>query len=172
MRAWPIKPRAASGWLWVAPPRPTRSWQTTKQKGIMESPHHIQRPCGSSWISPGQPRHTMTATARPKDYKKERVVRWDSHNQDQLDQQPKDGQEPVDISVSIVEWRTAEAHLEVAFRVGSHCEGINARVEDTDILVAGNGSHQVSDGQCCAELVVNLGNLQPTKNGCCSQAGP
>ena len=92
-------------------------------------------------------------------------------NQDQLGQQVRDGQEPVDISVSIVEWRTAEAHLEVAFRVCSHCEGINPRVEDTNIVVAGNGSHQASDGQCCAELVVDLENLQPTKYGCRSHAG-
>ena len=107
----------------------------------------------------------MTAAASPKDHEKERVVRWESHNQDQLDQQQRDGQEPVAISVSIVEWRTAEAHLEVAFRVGSHCEGINPRVEDTDIVVAGSGCHQASDGQCSAELLVDLGNLQPEEDG-------
>ena len=65
------------------------------------------------------------------------MVSWESHDQDPLNEQERDSQEPVNIAVSF-----------------------GPRVEDTDIVVASDGSHQARDAQSSAELVVHIKHLK------------
>ena len=104
----------------------------------------------------------MPTTQRP--WQSASLVSWESHNQGQLNEQERDSQAPVNITVSIVERSSAETRLEIYLSICSHCECLGPRIEDMDIVVASDGSPQASDGQNNAESLVCLRHPQPKEN--------
>merc|ERR1719161_1662993 len=77
-----------------------------------------------------------------------RFRRWQAHHEDQLDEGERDGQNPVDIPVGIVERRTRERnHVVALLRVELHIEGIIPGVEDAEVVVGRDEGHQARDGE-------------------------
>merc|ERR1719161_1589357 len=87
---------------------------------------------------------------------------WQSHNENQLDQQERDRQNPIDIPISIVERRTGEAnHVLSLLRVELHIKSIVPGVENAEVVVCRDEGHQASDGERCAVLLVDVIDLEP-----------
>merc|ERR1711924_541915 len=64
-RAYPVREATDGTCFEEASLNPTASSATTYKNGIMARNQNFQRPLGLSWISPGSPRATMMAEARP-----------------------------------------------------------------------------------------------------------
>merc|ERR550539_2184133 len=93
------------------------------------------------------------------------LISRQSHNQNQLDEQQGHCQEPIHVSVGIIEWSASETHavLTLSTTVGDLKSGI-PRIEDAHIVVGGDGNHQTRDGQCRAVLLLHIRYLQPHKD--------
>merc|ERR1719161_865353 len=91
--------------------------------------------------------------------------RWQSHHENQLDEEERDGQDPVDVPVGIVERRTREAHHVVALlRVELHVEGIIPGVEDAEVVVGRDEGHEAGDRERRAVLLAHVVDLQPEED--------
>merc|ERR1719405_361823 len=94
-----------------------------------------------------------------------RFFGWQSHNQDQLDEEERDRENPVDIPIGIVEGSTSEGNRVVALlRVELHIEGIIPGVENAEVVVCRDGGHQTSDGERRAVLLVHIVDLEPEED--------
>ena len=94
-----------------------------------------------------------------------RFLSWQSHNQDQLDEEERDRENPVDIPIGIIERRTSEANRVVALLcVELHIEGIIPGVENAEVVVCRDGGHQTGDGERCAVLLVHVVDLEPEED--------
>ena len=85
----------------------------------------------------------------------------------QLNEQQRHGQEPIEVTVGIVEWLTSQGDLVVA-EIGAgvgNTERVLPGVEDPDIVVACDGRDQTREGQSSAVLLQHLGQLQTQENG-------
>mmetsp|Transcript_43763 Transcript_43763/g.92973 ORF Transcript_43763/g.92973 Transcript_43763/m.92973 type:complete len:281 (-) Transcript_43763:9-851(-) len=86
------------------------------------------------------------------------------HHQDQLDQQQRHGQQPIHVPVGIVERRTRHGD-----RVGPshllHFESLDPRIEDSEIVVRRDPSHNSGDGQGSPIVPRHIRQLQPEEHG-------
>merc|ERR1712078_115441 len=82
-----------------SPPQPAALWVVLDLSRVAQGNHQ----CRGNSQRPGQ---------------RASLIRRESHHQDQLNQQERHGQEPVDVPVGIVEWLSAERDLEVAGGIG------------------------------------------------------
>merc|ERR1719161_3135995 len=73
---------------------------------------------------------------------------WQSHDENQLDEKERDRQNPVDISIGVIERRTGEAdHVVALLRVELHIEGIIPGVENAEVVIDRDEGHQARDGE-------------------------
>merc|ERR1719191_1589835 len=107
--------------------------------------------------------HRRSHTQRPA--LAHRFRRWQPHHENQLDEQERHGQNPVDIPIGIVERRTREAHLVVALLcVELHVESIIPGVENAEVVVGRDEGHQAGDGERCSVLLAHVVDLQPEED--------
>eukprot|EP00451_Oxyrrhis_marina_P012216 CAMPEP_0204315236 /NCGR_PEP_ID=MMETSP0469-20131031/4694_1 /ASSEMBLY_ACC=CAM_ASM_000384 /TAXON_ID=2969 /ORGANISM="Oxyrrhis marina" /LENGTH=295 /DNA_ID=CAMNT_0051295847 /DNA_START=7 /DNA_END=891 /DNA_ORIENTATION=+ len=85
------------------------------------------------------------------------------HDQDQLDQQQWHGQQPINVTVGVVERGAGHLHV-VRTVVLLHFESPNPRVEDSEIVVRRNPGHNTSDRQRGSVAPGYIGQLQPEEN--------
>merc|ERR1719492_501905 len=93
-----------------------------------------------------------------------RLLSWQPHDQDQLDEEERDCKNPVDISIGIIEGLTREENLILGPHV-LHVEGIIPGIENSEVVVCRDGGHQPSDGQRRAVLFVHVADLEPEEDG-------
>merc|ERR1719433_951025 len=126
------------------PPHPSAGWIVLDLAGIAKS-HHDGR--GDTQIP---------ALAH-------RLLSWQPHDQDQLDEEERDRENPVDISIGIIEGRTCEENLKT-FSPSLHIEGIIPGVENTEVVICRDGGHQTGDAERCAVLLVHVVHLEPEED--------
>merc|ERR1719336_221644 len=98
-----------------------------------------------------------------------RLLSWQPHDQDQLDQEERGCKYPIDISIGIVEGLACEENLILATHE-LHIEGIIPGVENSEVVIHRDGGHQSGDGQCCAVLLVHVADLKPKEDSRTSHA--
>merc|ERR1719414_1360090 len=99
------------------------------------------------------------------------LLSWQSHNENQLNQEERDGENPVHIAIGIIERRTGESHRIVScLGVKLHVKGIIPGVEDSEVVVRRNEGHQASDRKRGAILLVDVIDLQPKEDRRASHA--
>merc|ERR1719502_2382444 len=95
---------------------------------------------------------------------------WQLHHQQDLDQEQRHSQEPVHVSVGIVEWHTSQlwrTHLQGTslHRASSVLVGINPRVEDSDVVVGSDEGHQARDDHSRLVPVLHSEGAEPQVHG-------
>merc|ERR1719240_1577554 len=97
------------------------------------------------------------------------------HHEKDLDQEQGHGQEPIHVTIGIVEWHAGQSG-------GLHRQGtilncscrvvvaINPRVEDTDVVVCSNEGHQAGNEDGALVLVCDSCGTEPEVHGRCHHA--
>merc|ERR1719236_407497 len=94
-----------------------------------------------------------------------RFLRRQSHHENQLDEQERDGQNPVHIPIGIVERRTREFdHVVALLRVELHVESIIPGIEDAEVVVGRDEGHQAGDGERRSVLLAHVVDLDPEED--------
>eukprot|EP00493_Phyllostaurus_siculus_P026490 UN26835 len=103
----------------------------------MAKNHHIQRPLITildlTWVA--QSHHGCRSDTQFPALA-HRLLGRQSHHENELNQEERDCENPIDISVGVVERRTGEADR-IAARICTelHIEGIIPRIEDSEVVV-------------------------------------
>merc|ERR1711904_686661 len=111
----------------------------------------------------------------------EGLLLGEAHDKDDLDEEQRDGKEPIDISVGIVE-RNAGGAVAVGLRVAGvvvnlavgdlarSVRGVEG-VEDTEVVVHGDEGHEASEAQGGTVALVEAGEAEEEEDGGGSHGG-
>merc|ERR1711990_655423 len=105
----------------------------------------------------------------------EGLLLGEAHHEDDLDEEQRDGKEPIDVPVGVVEWNTGGGVAEllrvalvvVDALLGDLTRGVRSDegVEDTEVVVHGDESHQASEAESSLVALAEASEAEEEENG-------